>query len=208
MEKIVLNGDIEVNCYIIDDNNECFLIDPGCNSSAIKQIIEDKKLVLKGILLTHGHFDHIGAIGDFNVPVYIHKDDYPCLLSADTSAFSWFGKKLPFDVEKLQVKLLEHEDTIQLGKKAIKVIHTPGHTCGSVCYLLDNELYSGDTLFRCGVGRWDLTTGNILQLKKSIINLLNSLDDSVLVYPGHDDETIIGFEKQYNPYYNEWLHDT
>ena len=198
--KVFTNGDFFENTYLINnEQNEAILVDPG---EGLDEYLEElNQYNIKAILLTHGHMDHIDGIKHFlNVAIYIYKDEQVFLSSPDLSLYRYFNKHMPFNASDLSIHTLE-EGTINLLGFNIEVIATPGHTKGSVCYLVDNKyLFSGDTLFQCSIGRTDFPTGSTLDMNKSL-DRLKKLSDDVLVYPGHGAETSIKFEKQYNPYF-------
>ena len=194
------NGDFFENTYLLtNDLNEGLLIDPG--EGIDKYLDEINKFEIKGILLTHGHLDHIDGIKYFkDLPIYIYKDEVSFLNDSNKSLYKYFNKHIPFNSNELNVIELE-EGIINLLGYSIQIIHTKGHTIGSCCYLVDNKyLFSGDTLFQCSIGRTDFPTGNNNDLTNSL-NKLKLLDDSIKIYPGHGVETTISFEKKYNPYF-------
>lgn len=200
MKKLTLNGLIDVNCYIINNKDKCYIIDPGSELNVIKEAVKDYEVL--GILLTHGHVDHIGEIGEFNCPIYIHELDYRMLFDSYLSCFDFLDSKPKFDPNKLNIIKIKDNDIIKLNNDTIKVIHTPGHTLGSVCYLYNNtKLFSGDTLFYESVGRTDLPNASLSELKKSVVHLISSLSESIDVYPGHEENTTIKNEKKNNQFY-------
>jgi len=199
MKKIRLNGLIESNCYILDKQGECFIIDPGSDIESILEAIGDLKV--KGILLTHGHFDHVDLIGSFIVPIYIHKNDDILLKRKELSLYNIFNLEPSYYYPNLEIIKIDDGDEIDFQNEKIKVIHTPGHTSGSVCFLYKNKLFSGDTLFKNGIGRTDFPTSSEIEMKKSINKIINNLDENIVVYPGHDEKTTIKEEKGNNPYY-------
>ncbi len=193
------NGDFFENTYLINNGLDAIIVDPG---EGIGEYLEEiNKYIIKAILLTHGHIDHIDGIKYFlNSDIYIYKDELEFLDSKVLSLYDAFGKLKSFNKDNLKIHLLEEGIINLLGFK-IEVIHTPGHTKGSCCYLFnDNILFSGDTLFQVSVGRTDFPTGSMSELNSSL-EILKKLDDAVKVYPGHGAETTIGFEKKYNPYF-------
>lgn len=190
-------GPLGANNYLLTDENEAVLID----CSEVKQEILDelKDKTLKYILLTHGHFDHVLGINGMKectgAKILVHKDDISRMEESANimQTFGVIGVETPKADD-----YINDNDILKFGDTEIKVIHTPGHTEGCVCYLIDGKLFSGDTLFRDSVGRCDLPGGNFSKLSDSIKNILFKLDDNMVVYPGHGPETTIGYEKKYN----------
>ncbi len=199
--KRFIAGRLENNIYLVADekSGEAVLIDATQDLPEIQKAVKDLGVKVKYILLTHGHFDHILGLNSLkkslNAPAVICKDDL--VISDNINEFTrLFG--LPDSVPPKYDMYIKDGDEILLGSYKIKVIHTPGHTEGGVCYLVDGKLFSGDTLFRGSVGRTDLFGGNFGKLSDSIKNKLFKLDDKIEVFPGHGDMTTIGFEKKYN----------
>ena len=199
--KRFIAGRLENNIYLVADekSSEAVLIDATQDLPEIQKAVKDLGVKVKYILLTHGHFDHIFGLNSLkkslNAPAVICKDDL--VISDNINEFTrLFG--LPDSVPPKYDMYIKDGDEILLGSYKIKVIHTPGHTEGGVCYLVDGKLFSGDTLFRGSVGRTDLFGGNFVKLSDSIKNKLFKLDDKTEVFPGHGDMTTIGFEKKYN----------
>ena len=190
-------GPIDANNYLLTDNDEAVLIDCSEVKPEVLSALEGKKL--KFILLTHGHFDHVLGVNEMRektgAKVLINKEDVVCMNeSADIMrTFGVQGVETPKADD-----FLNDGDTLKFGNTEIKVIATPGHTQGCVCYLIDGKLFSGDTLFKESVGRCDLPGGNFQKLSDSVKNRLFTLDDNTIVYPGHGPETTIGYEKKYN----------
>lgn len=199
--KTIPNGVLSANTYILIDekSKEAAIIDSGGEYEIIGDELLKHDAKLKYILNTHGHFDHVlgekQAQDITGLPVYIHEEDKFLLENLPKQiALYGFG-----DCEVPENILTFNEDTVfSLGDEKIRVIHTPGHTRGSVCFLAGENLISGDTLFYGSIGRTDLEGGSFAQIKDSIVNKLFTLDDSVVVYPGHDVKTTIGYEKKYN----------
>ena len=198
-------GLIGTNSYLLidEDSKEAVLIDLGGDYHAIKDELEKNNASLKYILNTHGHFDHILGERDaqevFDVPVYVHEEDKYLVenLPKQLERFGFAANAQP----PKNIKTFTEKDIFKIGDKEIKVIHTPGHTPGSVCFLVGKQLFSGDTLFYTSVGRTDFEGGSFAQLSNSIKEKLFKLDDDIDVYPGHDSKTNIGYEKKYNCYF-------
>lgn len=195
--KTILAGNYEENCYILLDENskDCAVIDPGGNSRIIISEIDKLKGNVKFILLTHGHSDHTGAVAQvrdkFNCPVYISEKDYEYI----KSNVDIFGRP-----EENGDKFLKEGDLLSFGSTSIKCIETPGHTPGGLCFLIENELFTGDTLFYGSIGRTDFVGGDYAALIKGIEEKLLILPDNTVVYPGHGPKSSIGFERANNPY--------
>ncbi len=181
------------NIYILidDKTKEMALID--CGSAEFSNIIDEfSSYKLKYILLTHGHNDHTEGVRSI-------KKAYGPTVVMGKNEENGLGRFRFMDYIPVD-RWVSEGDVIELGSLKISVIETPGHTLGGVCYLAEDALFSGDTLFRRSVGRWDLQGGNEETLKSSIQNKLFTLNDDVKVYPGHESSTTIGFEKKNNMY--------
>jgi len=193
------------NCYFIADGTRLGIVDPGGAADSIMHVIEARGYTPEVILLTHGHFDHAGAAGalktHFGIPIVVHALDAPMLENAETSHATRFG----FPYEGCEAdRLLAEGDTVSIGNTTFSVLHTPGHTKGSICFLTKDILLAGDTLFSGSIGRFDRENKEIM--KESIRRLL-SLPEDTRVYPGHDAETTILRESRTNPFANfdwEW----
>jgi glyoxylase-like metal-dependent hydrolase (beta-lactamase superfamily II) len=194
--KTIPAGVYEANCYLLvdEDTKECGIIDPGGDAKKIENIIKSLNANLKYILLTHGHFDHVGGVIElinvFKVPYYISEIDEK-YMEKDDSVFGTLPKASGY---------LKEGDAINIGKSLIKVIETPGHTKGGLCFLVDDKLFTGDTLFQGSVGRSDFVGGDGRELINSIKTKLLPLGDEIEVYPGHGDASTIGYEKRRNPF--------
>lgn len=197
---ITVVGELGTNCYFAGDKNELFVIDPGSDADVLINKIKENGYKVKYILLTHCHFDHIGAIEalkkETGAKIGIFAGEKEHFLNPSFTLSSYFG-----DAKKENEPDFTFSDgeILKSGKYGFKVIHTPGHTSGSVCFLADKTLFSGDTLFYLSFGRYDFPSGNLSDLSKSINDKLFMLDDDVVCYPGHGEKTTIGFEKQNNP---------
>lgn len=196
-------GSYYANCYIITDeeSGENAIVDPGFYGDNFKEKLAEWGFgSLSFVLLTHGHYDHIlGASGfkeNFGAKIVIHKDDAD-FLSDDSKSFARF---LPKDYVRPEADvLIQDGESIFLGKTEIKVLHTPGHTCGSVCYIIGDTMLSGDTLFCGEIGRCDFPTGSFATMKKSLARLYNLTEDYKIL-TGHGEGTTLSYEKANNPY--------
>ena len=193
------SGPLRVNTYfLVNDENEAVVIDSGESYKLIKQTEQKYGFKIKAVLLTHAHFDHAGnakKLQDDGASVYIGKKDAPKLLN-EGNLSSDFGRK--FDYLNADYTLSDGEKISVCGFD-FKVIETPGHTDGSVCYLIDNMLFTGDTLFLESVGRTDFISGSREQLVSSVKRLF-ALDGDYAVYPGHEDFTTLEHERRFNKF--------
>ena len=198
IKKIVV-GPLESNCYLAgdEDTKEIFIIDPGGDYKKIKSAIDEDSLKPKAVINTHGHGDHIGANEEFDIPVWIHRLDADFLTDPSKNLSGAFGFFLK---TKTASKLLENGNILNVGKYSLEVIHTPGHTPGSICLKSRRVIFTGDTLFCEGIGRTDFQYGSERDIMRSIKEKLFTLDDSYIIYPGHGPESTIGNEKANNPY--------
>ena len=197
-------GLLEENCYLYacPQTREAVILDPGDEAQRILETIQDLKLIPKYIINTHGHMDHICAIDEvssvYPVPLAIHPADV-ALYSDEFNALA-FGRIPPL-VKRRPDLLLQEGDTISFGTLILEVLHTPGHTPGSICLVSPSHcVFSGDTLFYRGIGRTDLPGGNYAQIEQSIRNKLYTLEDELIVFPGHGQPTTIIEEKYENPF--------
>lgn len=199
-------GMVSTNCYIAYDEaaKQAIVIDPADDPTRLVRFMEEKGLSLQAVLLTHGHFDHIMGVKElqnrFLVPVYAGKKEEELLSNPEWNYSSGLSGGISLSVDKL----VGDGEELTFGPLTCRVIETPGHTRGSVCYYFEAEkaLFSGDTLFQETVGRCDLPTGNLHVLLESIQSKLMVLPDEVEVYPGHGDKTSIGYERRNNCYLN------
>lgn len=196
-------GFLEVNNYLLIDeiSKEAVLIDCTEKNPKIEKAIKENEAKLKYILLTHGHFDHVLGVNEFKklygCKALIHQNDEIMLQNVDK-----FSSSFGFNKAEAQNAdgYLEDNQSIYFGGYEIKVIHTPGHSQGSVCYLVDDMLFSGDTLFKECVGRTDLYGGNFEQLKENIENKLFTLEGHTKVFPGHGEFSTIEHERTNNEF--------
>lgn len=198
--KSITLGELGNNCYLITDQASGLsaLVDCTDDSKEMRDFIGSAKL--EYILLTHGHFDHIGGVAaisrDYGAKVVISAQDASMLSSGKASLSAFFGIKQ----DKITPDLTVSEgSSLMLGETPIKVLATPGHTKGGVCYLLKDCIFTGDTLFFCSCGRTDFPGGSSKEIMQSLKRLA-TLEDSLKVYPGHDRTSTIAFEKANNPF--------
>lgn len=179
------------NTYIIHNNNECLLIDPGSDKGpdvqAVKQAIGSNKLV--GIICTHNHFDHIGGIHHFDVPIYMHQEDIKTIKDQKVWAELMINTNIT-----IPKTILPTTEQMKIGSFEFSVIHTPGHSKGGVCFLFDTVIFTGDTLFKETYGRTDIPHSSREEIIKSL-KLLATLNEELVVYPGHGPYTTIKDEK-------------
>lgn len=194
-------GPLDTNCYIVidEETKEIAIIDPGGDEDKLISVLEKDRAKVKYILLTHGHFDHTGAAmalkNKYKVPVFIAKEDYELIHYKESELFymeAYDGSINDFITE---------DTVLELGKNKISCIKTPGHSPGGVCFYVDSILFSGDTLFNRSIGRTDFYGGDYGTLVNSIKTKLMILPKNTTVLPGHGEETTIGNEEQYNPFF-------
>lgn len=194
--KTIIAGMYEENCYLVMDEvtKELAIIDPGGQPSIIEEEIKLLDAKPKFILLTHGHMDHVGGVVElvnkFSIPFYINEIE-ETYMENDKFVFGSLPKASGY---------LKEGDTLNLGENIIKVIETPGHTEGGICFFIADKLFTGDTLFQGSVGRSDFPGGDGMQLVKNIKEKLLPLGDNIEVYAGHGGASTIGYEKRMNPY--------
>ena len=193
-------GPLQTNCYVVwaEDSPSCVVVDPAYSPEIILDFAKKHSLSIEAILLTHGHFDHLGALEAL-------REATGCALWMHEGDYHW--RKDPMndylyplhDKDLGEIRFCRDADQICAAGLNIEVLHTPGHSQGSVCYLCENVLLSGDTLFAGGCGRTDLPGGSWATIQMSLADL-SDLNDDLKVFPGHGESTILAQEKRYNPY--------
>ena len=204
-------GPLDVNTYIVINGNVGFVVDPGGDAQEIYSIFRKQKAKIEAILLTHAHFDHIGGVAELcriagkgedgkenlqNIPtVFLHKDELEKIGSYKNLGFSMNANPEKFVPDIL----LKGGETLKIAGLDVKVIHTPGHAKGSLCYVVSDKIFVGDTLFFMSYGRTDFYDGNAKDLKNSIVNKLFALKGNYTILPGHGEPTTLDFERVNNP---------
>lgn len=187
-------GELAVNCYLVTDleTNACFVVDPGAEAQRLIERIGQRRP--EAVLLTHGHYDHIGALDEicqhYDIPCYIHRADAPKLTDPAANVSAMFGRPL---TQRTQPRLLDGTEKLTLAGMELQLMHTPGHSAGSLCCLLPQGqgVLTGDTLFAHGYGRTDFPDGDFNQLHQSL-RVLFRLTPKVITYPGHDAFGVVG----------------
>lgn len=207
--EILVVGPLQTNCYLLgcEEIREALVIDPGAEAGRIQEALGKHELKLTKMVLTHAHADHIGACGELKeatgAKILVHRDDAPLLADPHQNLTAYLGPGETFPPADV---LLSEGDAVEFGAGLrFTVLHTPGHTRGSICLLGENLLFSGDTLFAGSVGRTDFPGGSFRELVISLREQLLPLPDATKVYPGHGPTSTMEFEKQDNPYLTtEW----
>lgn len=196
---------LENNNYLLIDeiSKEAVLVDCSSYIDEVETVLKDYNANLKYILITHGHFDHVMGINDFHkqypqTKIIAPLDDKDLIEDIETFIDRFVGGIGKVTVPHIDMYISE-DDEIYIGNEKIKIISTPGHTKGGVCYFIDDKLFSGDTIFLRSVGRTDLPGGSYEQIKNSVRLVLDMFKDNVVIYTGHGDETSVGYEKLHNP---------
>lgn len=201
----IVVGPFAVNCYLLwnEATLEGVVIDPGADAETIKAEMDQFGMTPKAILLTHGHCDHIGAVGElieeYQLPLYIGEGEEKLLSDPKLNISAFFDQPITAPPPD---HLVKDGDVIRPAGIRLAVLSTPGHTAAGVCYLEEEtgRLFAGDTLFSGGIGRHDLPGGDFKQLLDSINNQILRLPDTVQVFPGHGPATTVGEERQSNPW--------
>jgi hydroxyacylglutathione hydrolase len=205
IHKIFPVGPLQCNCSVIGDEKtrEAMVIDPGDQIEGILEILRQEKLTLKQIVITHAHIDHVGGAMKLKAatgaPILMNQNDYALLKMLDMQA-AWIGMRPPGDVQVDEA--IGQGRVLKIGEISSSVIHTPGHTEGSICVYFPTEkkLIAGDTLFAGSIGRTDLPGGSMDKIMRSLHNQVLALPDETEVVPGHGPVTTIGEERETNPF--------
>ena len=201
IERLVL-GALQTNCWLVSDDSggPLIVIDPAGDAADLLRTIDDREV--GRVVLTHGHFDHLGAVPEIleltRAPLCVHEADAAAISAPETNGGALFGFDLVAPAPDI---VLGDGDVVEDGALALQVLHTPGHTPGGICLSGDGHVFSGDTLFQLGVGRTDFPGGDARILKHSIASKLAPLADDVVVHPGHGPDTTIGHERRLNPFF-------
>lgn len=197
--KKTVVGPIQTNCYTVrcPETGKVLVIDPGADSRILDQELEQ----VDCIIYTHGHFDHVGGavslIRRFSPETMIHREDAEMLSGAAVHAAEWgFMIQQPPSPHRL----LHNGDTVNVGALSFRILHTPGHSGGSICISGHGLVFSGDTLFAGSVGRTDLPGSSPAKMRESLENMVVLFDDDMVVHPGHGSSSTIGNEKRHNPF--------
>ena len=205
LKKLVV-GPFASNCYIVgsEQTKEGMIIDPGDEAKQILEGVKDLELNIKFIVVTHGHIDHVGAIKEVReateAEVAIHSDDAEFISGQGGLLQSMMISGLSYPAPSSPDRLLKGGDSLDFGDWHFLVLHTPGHSPGGICLLGQGAVFTGDTLFNYGIGRYDLPGGNYSQLMSSIHTKLMVLPDDTIVYPGHGPDSTVGAERRGNPF--------
>lgn len=196
-------GVYAANCYIVysEKTKAGIIVDPGGDADDLINTIDENCISLKYIVLTHGHGDHIGGVkalqGKYKVPLLIHEDESELLRDGIKNLSSVMATGT---IELVPDRTLKDGDIIEFGDLSAKIIHTPGHTKGGICLLINDILITGDTLFKHSIGRTDLQGGNPEDLLNAIKQKILVLPDDTVIFPGHGEKSTIESEKLYNPF--------
>ncbi len=195
----IVVGSLETNCYLLINKNQCVIIDPGAEANKIIDEIESLELKPIAIILTHGHIDHCSGVKEiknlYKIPDYLHKGDDKVITSFISKEYAKM-LNLPMPIKP---KNLINEGDYKIGEFKLKIIHTPGHSPGSISIKANNLLFTGDTLFQGSIGRTDLPGGDYNKIQESLKKLMKFNNDTIIL-SGHGEITTIGQEKQLNPF--------
>ena len=197
----IINYEMDQNTYIVSENGDAVAIDPGCRGEQAAEFCRGRGLSLQYILLTHCHYDHIAGVNELKeltgAKIVCGRECARALLDPVVNlseAFCNHPLLVYADV------VLADGETVTAGNMSFRLLETPGHTADSVCYVTEDAVFTGDTVFRMNVGRWDLPTGSQEALERSIRERVYALDPRLEVYPGHGAKSSVGYEMRYNLY--------
>ncbi len=201
-------GPFVTNTYIITRDGNSIIIDPTLNLGCVIDEIKTKYNI-KAVLISHAHIDHIDGIRYFlDLPIYISSSEIDILSNSHYNLYQeFYYTDTPFDVSKLKLIPFKDSDELNIFGFNIKTMLTPGHTKGSAIFEIDNNLFTGDTLFLDSIGRWDFPSGNYLELKESIKKIINKYND-IICYPGHGDIFNIKLCKKENEFVKEIIYES
>lgn len=208
MAKLELGSSMNpANCYVLwnEDTKEAFVFDPGFDDDRLFNFLKQNNLTVNKIFLTHGHYDHIGGVerlrNETGAEVVISKADADYLMDAQKNMSAFVGLK-PIEFKPAEIVVSQGDEIEVAPGKYLTVLETPGHTDGSICYVGDGFVVSGDLIFEGSIGRTDFPTGNFAKMCHSLKNL-SELGDDTIIFPGHGNITTVGHEKKYNPFLNK-----
>ena len=194
-------GPVQANCYMVLQDGHCLVIDPGDDAQMLDNMLKAMNVTMDGIVLTHAHFDHIGAVDKlieiYGVNVYVNAAEFDFLSQPDANSSSLFTGVDHITLKAKPVELKEGEN--QIGTFKVTAYYTPGHSAGSTILEIGDNLFTGDVLFYESIGRTDLPSGSAAQMRDSL-NFIKSLKKNYTVYPGHGPSTSLDYEKTHNPY--------
>ncbi len=187
-------GYLQANCYIVSQGENCIAIDPGAEANRVLAFLDENKLHLQAILLTHGHFDHVGAAEELvkatGCEIWMHENDFS---APNLQMFPMMDMDIP------EIFFFEEGDRFDFAGLEVSILEAPGHTDGSVCICMGDAMFAGDTLFANSIGRTDLEGGNMRLMQQSL-QRLKTIESNYTVYPGHGPKTSLEREKRVNPY--------